>query len=612
MSTILTSHESYWNTYKYKVTIKTPDESDDLYIFDSFQSSNPFVLTGLDVNLGIGQNGDFTLKVDYTKDKVLKNTIDCGAVVKIEGGKSSDLYRSIMYGIVDDIDDSYSGKESLKYTYKGIGMGVILNYTYLNFVKSAQKDGIESPDFVVTDPTFRIDNLTLEAFQSTGVLPILNSKTLEQRGGFDLSQLANSVKEVIPSINDPLGTAAGLMEFFAGGSGSILWVGPNKEVLFRKPMKKHSGITIRPYERDPLTGLNARADNAYKTSYYLGEWQSNKKMKTEAGFYNRIFLVINTESVQQASPGSETPIFTTLAGKDVCFQFIPGSPRPTNIAFLMSKTGTGRSQVDDSYGLTGVQGIICKDDNNFPSDRVVAKFNIPYDEIPLDTPAAVYKIDLDFLGSLDPSAPHWFVIFKRGELEESTIRLYHDNDYVTPTTTNVRRYSGTKMPFTRQPNPELEDFPSGFGVSANGPSYKWSIFENNNMTLSFSDPISIKKYTPGRPIEARINAPWIRDVRTGIKVGNSLIAYSGKLKRIFSKKSVSIPQNGFMPFEVVTIVAPQAGIEELKPYQAEINSVSFHADAYDAKRPFGSEELAVTAIGYVDPIEDLETPCLNC
>lgn len=605
MSTLLTNTEDYWSTYKYKVTIKTPDESDELYIFDSFQSSNPFVLTGLDVNLGIGQNGDFQLKVDDTKDKVLKNTIDCGAVVKIEGGKTSSLYRSIMYGIIDDIDDSYSGKESIKYVYKGIGMGVILNYTYLNFIKSAQKDGIESPNFIVTDPNFRVDNLTLEAFQSTEVLPMLNSKTLEQRGGFNLTQIAASAKEILPSINSPLGTASSLMEMFAGGSGSIFWIDPEKNVLLRHPMKKHSGITIRPWQKD-------RTDSAYKTSYYLGGWQSNKRMKTEAGFYNRIFLVINTETVQQTSPGSQTPIYTSLAGKDVCFQFIPGNARPTNIAFLMSKTGTGRSQVDDSYGLTGVQGIICKDDGNFPSDKVVAKFNIPYDEIPLDTPAAVYKIDLDFLGSLDPSAPHWFVIFKRGELEESTVRLYHDNDYVTPTTATVRRYSGTKMPFTRQPNPDQEDFPSGFSTSANGPSYKWSIFENTNMTLAFSDPISIRKYTPGRPIEARINAPWIRDVRTGTKIGNSLIAYSGKLKRIFSKKMVSIPQNGFMPLEMVTIVAPQAGIEELKPYQAEINTIAFHADAYEAQKPFGSEELAVTAIGYIDPLEDLETPCLNC
>lgn len=612
---MLTSDDSYWDPLQYRVTIKSPDETEDKHVFDSFVSNNPFALYGLDVNLGIGQNGDFSLKIDDSKDKVLRNTIDCGSVVKIEAGKSSDLYRSVMYGIIDDIDDSYYGYGGLKYVYKGIGMGIILNYTYVDFVKSAKKEDITSPSFIVTDPNFRADNLALELFQSSQILPVINSKTLEQRGGYDLSQIAGAVKEVIPSISNPLSTASTLMDMFAGGSGSVFWVSPEKQVIFRHPLRRHSGITIRPFERDPSTGLNARSDNAEKTSYYIGGWQSSRRMKTESGFYNRIYLIINSENVQQTSPGSDSdsPMYTTLASKDICFQFIPGSSKLSNIAFQLSKTGTGRSAVDDSYGLTGMQGIICKDDGNNPSEKVVAKFNIPYDEIPLETPAAVYKIDVEYLvSSIDPSALHWFVLFKRGELEESTIRVYHDNDTTTPTTDTVRRYSGTKQPFTRQPRPELEDFPSGFSVRANGPAYKWSIFDNTNMTLVFSDPISIAKYTPGRPIETRINAPWIRDTRTAIKVGNSLISYSGKLKRIFSKKTISIPTNAMMPFEMVTIVAPQAGIEEIRPFQAEINTVSFHADATDTRKVFGSYELDVTAIGYIDPLEEGETPCLSC
>jgi hypothetical protein len=79
-----------------------------------------------------------------------------------------------------------------------------------------------------------------------------------------------------------------------------------------------------------------------------------------------------------------------------------------------------------------------------------------------------------------------------------------------------------------------------------------------------------------------------------------LLQYGAKLKRIFSKKQVSIPTGLFFPFQLVNIVYPIAGIEQNSNLVAEINSVHYGANAYDQNNPFGSYTVDLTAIGYVN------------
>jgi hypothetical protein len=608
ISSMLTTDPLYDEPVKYKVSILSPDELDTIHTYDSFNTSNaPFVLTGMGVNLSVGENTQFRFQVDDSKDRVIKDTIDCGYIAVIQAGKSQAEYKNIAYGIIDEINDDYPAGEQIKYEFAGLGFGVIFNHTILNFVKSANKESITGPQSILNDPNFRLDNLVLEAFNNRDFLPVRNSKTLKERGGFNTDGIEGFTKVVTPSVVKPYSTASSIFEDFAATSGTALWVGPNKEVLFRAPHSRHSGVTIRPW--DP-TRTNDRADT---TSYYYGGWSSQKQMKVDSGFFNRVFVSVNTDEIVSTSSGETTNNFTTLALKDVGTQFIPGSTKLFNIALLLSKAGNGRSPVDDSYNLTGVQGCVCKDDGaNQPSNNIIATFNIPYDRID-ETPTSVYDINLQyFVSNIEPSTRHWIVLFKRGETEENTIRWHHDSDFITDSTSVAPRYSGTKRPFTPQPSPFNIDFATGFATNSRGPVFKYSFFSTKTTTIEVSDPVSIRKYTPGRPVEVRINAPWIRDIKTGFKYANTLLQYGAKLKRIFDKKAVSIPTGMFFPLQVVNIEYPIAGIDHNSNMLAEINSVNYAGSGYEPTNPFGSYTVNLTATAYVNHYQRSIEGMLSC
>jgi hypothetical protein len=604
MTQLLAHLEEYLDPVKYKLILKSPDESETTFTYDSFNTANaPFTLTDISTNLGVGATGDFSFTINDTKDKVITNdVINCGAVAIIQAAKKQQKYKNIMYGIIDEVEDSYPAGDARIYNFRGLGFGVILNYTILNFVMSANKEDINLSQTILTDPNFSIDKLAIKAFTSTDVLPIKNSPLLKDRGGFNIDSIANSIKVVMPGINNPQATAATILENFAATSGTVLYIDPDKKVFMRPPYAKHSGITIRQWEINPVTKQPMRLnDPADTTSYYMGGWSSRKFMKVDQGFFNRVFLTINTDQVINQAPGEATENFTSLSNKDIGVQFLPGSTKLTNIALLLSKVGTGRSSVEDAFNMTGVNGIICEDNGqNQPGGKIIATFTIPYDSI--DTgPTPCYKLDLNYkVGNIDQNKPHWILLFKTGIDEENTVRWFHDTDFVTDSSTTVLRGSATKRPFTQQPNPDKVNFSAGWGTSTHGPVYRYSFFLSNRTTIEASDPISIRNYTPNRPIEIRVNAPWIQDIRTGFRYANTLLQYGAKLKKLYEKKQLTIPDKLFFPLEIANVVYPPAGLTANSNIMVEINNVRYSASAYNQENPFGSYFVELSAVGYVN------------
>jgi len=607
MSLLYTTDETYNDPIRYRLTIKSPDEVETRYVYDSFASNNPFALTGINLSMSIGDNGSFSFDIDDTKDRVIKDTVDAGCVVIVQGGRTQAGYTNMMQGIIDAVDDAYDIGTQIKYKFSGSGFGIINNYTILNFVQSASKESITGTQPILKDSSFRIDNLTIKAYESTDVLPEVNSPTLKTRGGFDTSALPKSTKVVIPAINSQYATAASIFDNFAASSGTVLWIDQNRKVFLRSPRQKHSGTTIRPWD---ITRVKDLAD---RTSYYVGGWSSTRKMQV-GEFFNKIFLTINTDQIINTAPGDATVAATSLVNKDIGVQFIPGTTRLFNVALLLSKKGTGKSSVEDSWNQTGVYGVICRDDGgNRPSDKRVATFFIPYADI-LATPTVIYKIDLHYtVASIDANALHWIILFKTGIEEENTVLWHHDNDTLTASTATATRYSGTKAPFTQQPVPYTrDDFADGWSTRSQGPVYRYSFLATAKTTLAVSDPVSIKKYTPNRPVEIRVNAPWINDIHTGTKYAQTLLSYGAKLKRVFSKKSVTIPTKLFYPFQLVNIVYPIAGIDANTQMLAEIQSVNYVGSAYDATSPFGSYSVDLTATAYVSHFQRLIVENLVC
>src|ERR1041384_3584868 len=492
MSTILTTNELYNDPVLYKLIIKSPDELEDIYAYDPFASNNPFALTGITVELSSSSFGGFSFDIDDTVDRVIKDTVDCGNVVVIQGGKHESELKNLAFGIIDEINDDYPIGNQIKYNFKGSGKGIITNYTILNMIRSANKEDIEGLQPILTDPKFRLDNLTKDVFESREILPEFNSLTLKERGGFNTDLITGSTNVVTPTVDQTYSSASNILDNFSAASGTILWIDPDLTVQMRTPSTKHSGITIRPWTFDEHGIPNRTNDNADKTSYYDGGWSSSTQMKA-GEFFNKVFLTINTDDIVDTAPGESTVKYTELVNQDVAVQFIPGSSELFNIALLLSKTGTGRSSVEDAYNLTGIKGLICRDDgSNSPSSKIVATFMIPYDSIP-ETPTPVYKIALQYkVTSIDAGALHWIILFKSGISSDSTIRWYHDNDTSTPSTAKEPRYSGTKRPFTRQPDVFAKGFDDSWSVSSLGPVYRYSFFATHRTTLAVSDPIRVR------------------------------------------------------------------------------------------------------------------------
>jgi len=586
-----TNNELYNSGLQFKVTIKDKNQDETIAVFDPWHDYQPFALTNVDIDLSYFQIGAFSFTINDTKEKIIKDLLDNEMHILIEGGKTDALKVPFISGYAD-VKGVSSTRGDLIWTFTGLSKQAIWNYTQIDYQKIAPPSSITqlSPVF---NSTQRIDRIIKTVMTSDDIFPIVDEKTLEERGDYNLDVLLGNVNELTGSI-DFKGSAGLLFDNLANSAGAIILVDHSNQVQLVYPFSTNTGLVLKEY----VSKEDASRDDPDRTGYIHGTLSKRESTSTNDGFFNSILLDYKQEEIAVSNEG-EGIDFYSMDQKDVCFQFLPQSTTLSNLAFMLSKKGTGRSSIENAFDITGLQGFITVDDGeDNPSAGVVATFEIPYDRIS-SVPTIISGFNINRITpTFDPNRKHWCIFASSGVDSENTCLIFTDGDNTTPTDDNIPllRRVGVRTPNIPKPNPQLKaGFHKLFQMSNTGPVPKHTFYTAYDNEFYAQDSLSIATYTPNRPKSTRISAPFIKDAVTAQKYTAAILEYSARKKIIFDEMTVQIPNNPIFPLQTGYIQYTPFGYTKQRKLLFEVNGARYSFSAADTPLGIDTCQLQVTA-----------------
>lgn len=584
--------EYYTRPLRYYIEIRSPDESTLYYKSDGFDvTQSDLVVEKISVNQNQWETWDASLTIDdSTYNNIDTEKLDNGAVLKIMFGKSPDKMVNAFYGIVDLIGPNRMAYNKLNYDIAAKGFGVIPNYTFVNFQKVPPPSSL-STNALISDPSsipFYANNLVKSLFGDLNIMPLVDYTLSERMGSnFNLDFVADTVTNFIPGIKQPLVTASQVMNLITKMSGAIWYIDEYKRLQFRYPYGQNSGIVIKDYEEI--------SDDGDFISYVLGSSISYKdSTRPDDGFAQRLYAI--AEKVDIVSKQSKALNYTTLWNKDIAFAVVPGPAKLSNMTFIMSKTGAGTDAVNPA--IEAVTCYVVPDKNNSPGDKPVARFYIYLADIP-ENPAPIVKIDRPNFKSLEIDKMYWIVMKERGSAENNTVRVWHDDDVTTASTPDHPRYSAQRtLPHSGY---SLDYVSTDWLVSAQGPEYAVAFATVENILVEASDDTSIQKWSPGRPIEARVEIPGLKTFESTMQYLNLVVQQTAQKIRVYDNLTVSIPNNLIQAGENVQIASSR--LRDLlfeNNVMATVKSVNYTLDTNTYG--LGTKECSISLKGFVSPV----------
>ena len=417
MSIPTTSDDSYIDPVRVKVKIDTR-LGVNLYTFDSFEGENLINVFDVDVVIGIGQTGTFTVMIEDSAKVIDVTTFGLGNRVTIYAGKTQDTYQPIITGFCRAIEPVRRSTGILEYTITGFGAAVIFNERIINLRRVAQRVDISTAEASDLDSRAVAWRIAKSIVEDTDIFPILTLESIKDQGMLTTNGIDREVNEFIPAIIETSVEASHSMDTIANLTGADWGVDATGDVFLRHSFLSNSGITVKDTVED--------SDRADRTSYFVGEWRYTDSMRKEDGFSNRIFARTSTELIRDIIDANSEG-FTDLYKKAVAQMIVPTAPRFRNISFVVSKVGNPETQFNLMHGR------ILLDNNGLPTGNKIAEFQFSFNEIQ-EQPTNIYKINLAVGGvQVEVGKKYWIVLYERGNDIENTIRWHHNNDFTSDT-----------------------------------------------------------------------------------------------------------------------------------------------------------------------------------
>src|SRR5688572_3213835 len=608
-----TMTEQYEEPARFKLEIFSPDESTLLYEYDPVTNINtvPFLLQRVQVREpGLNTPGAFEFALKSTKRYPWNvRNIPSGAAITISSVRLDGETEKLIQGFIDvramNVRRQFYAMDIF---YSGLGVGHINSHSLISFRK--QPAVINE---VLNNPEFRIPVLMNEAMTSSDVLPLDTLLPIAQRGNYDLSEvLPGEVMEFLGGV-DYTGTMAGLLDIFAQSSGSAVVVDGNRKVKMRYPNSVHSGHVIKPFLGPELAAL----DDGDWTSYYMPPLSWSDTIAFDSGCVQAVKLIISNQNVVLSGPQEVNKNYLELANQDIVIQFEPSTTLLQDIAFVLSKTGTGHSDIETALGLDSLVGYVVTDKNNEPHKKLIASFKIPYSSIS-DAPNVVTNVQLQWLvGNLNVENKHWLYLAHSGIESDNTVRVHTDGDTSTVSTDDVIRRIGIKSPPTNKVDLVGNQFWKGFNYSNSGPVPLFNFFANQETSLYVMNSQAERLFAPNRPREIQINAPFVRDLKTGYQYAEAYLNFASKRKVMFNDTEITLPRKWIHPLEMVDLVLPEYGYTEASPLTVEISSTMVEAMTSNLTKPLGFDTIHLSMLGYEDPGSEFVTGsavgvCMDC
>jgi len=580
----------YNKAFRYFVAFFSPDEDKLLYVSNGFDpTASNIVVTQISINQAQWDTWSDSVTIDDSVYNNLDQSIfDNGMVMKIWLGKRFNLADVAFYGIVDAIGPSRTGLGKIAWTIYAKGFGVVPNYTFCDFQKAPPPETM-STNAIVSNPSsipFFANNLVKSIFGDIDIMPLLDY-TLSERMGkdFTLAFVSSAVRDFIPGIKQPLAAASALISTIARMSGAIWYIDQYKRLQFRYPNGDNQGVLIKDYWEPGDSGdFTAYIKPGQAFSYV-------DSTRPEDGFAQQLFAI--AEKTDQIGINTRAISFTSLFDKNIAFAVYPGVAKFSNMTFMLSKVGSGSNEANPA--VAKIRGKIITDNKFQPTGTPIADFAIAINDIP-DTPTPIVKIDRPQFKDLQIDKLHWIMFFASGSSEANTVRVWHDDNRQTPSTPDNPRYSAIQFLKDGVTNKAFSK--KNWYTSSQGPAYSIAFATTSNMIIEASDPASIEKWSPGRPVQARATIPTLKNIDAAKQYLQILVSQTAQKIRNYGNLTVSIPNILIQPGTEVQLVSDK--LRDLyfeNNTMATVKSVNYNLDV--ANYAVGSKSCDITLRGYV-------------
>lgn len=540
------------------------------YIYDGFRSSNPWTLSELDCEMGIGETGLANITIQDCGN-VDESLINWGNKVVIKLAKNQweftgNTGSTFLIGYVKGYTKDRPDTGILNHKITVYGSKILFSERIINYKKGTESNTNSS---FTTRSHIRSILGAIDGTSGTFALPIKGIQPIAQQGTFH-NNIHSGFKTMVKKVNFEMVEAANAITRLVdieGGRWFIDYVGETETLRATFPSDMHTGITVKSGD------IKSFNDPAKYTSYFYGPWNSDADITGSTGFANRLYTKTQIDRKEFTS-SFVNKNSTTLANKALAQKFYISETRLTDLGLLLSKVGEPTSQNDR------INGRIIADKNNKPEGNIISDFKIPLSSIE-EEPETIFVNDLDIKNRfVSQELPAWIVLYQRSGTEEAngsepntdeanTIRWHHNNDTTTVTTlVSARAKSGDRD------DKLVWEYNTSGGTK--GPTFGFGVFAEVRHIQELSDKGSIQRYglVEGEVDTSFLDSPTL--IQTYIE---AQLQYSSKPRIIFNTNKLKIPSNFlFKPYQIVRLedtVSYPRGID------AEIQRARYHFNAYE-------------------------------
>ena len=551
----VTGDFSYRQSVRCKITFKTVDGSEELFVYNSFSESNPVKLTYLEVEGAVGESGTFVIRIEDNSGAITQDLHNCKVYIQL--GKSESTLHYFMIGFADIHRTDRPVTNIKYYLLTGMGSAVQAGQLFIHRREASKIQNIDSPK-VTGDPQFNINTLVKRALNNKTWRPLRDESIKDITGWNTTDGISSKVNINFPVVNAPFTYLADFLEQLCSISGAVWFIdfSTGAEVFtLTYNTDLHTGVTIKSGDL-----ANRGADDATKIAYIKNAFGVEDASMGEVGVATRLYTstIVDATTVSSSFTNAGS---TTLDFKAIAQQVIIDSDarRLDSLAFVLSKVGDPESPLDR------VNGLICLDNgNNSPRDgTILDKFEIPLSSIE-DSPETIFVNDINIKERLLEGGQKkiWLVLFQRSGTSgdpthdpANTIRWHHSGIFnASPV---LSTYSGTAE------NGDRDLFESNgldWKNTNKGPTYTYSIFSNIRRLQARTNKQAANTL---RLREVFLPTEFLQEPNMIGRYLSINLSQMSKARRSITDHRVTIPNNFiFKPYQIVSFADGLSGITQ--------------------------------------------------
>ena len=432
----------YMNPLRPKITIKTVDGEDTLYTYNAFDTSHDIYIANATMDNAVGETGTFALTVNDHNNEIGKDNLH-NVKVYLELGKTNSTFQSFLvgFGHIFEIDRPHT--EAQFYNISGFGTKI---WAYQLFTHRHER-------YSRTESDARIHNIVTNAFTKRLWRPLKKQdESIENITGWDGSGISSTINTPYTTINESFVYFGDFLDKLADVTGAVWFVdySTGGEILtFKNKSQLMTNILIKSGDLQDRTN-----DSATRTSYIKSAFNVQDASTTEAGFANRLFSTMFTDSdeIWPLDAVNYAAASTNLDFKALGQQIVIDNDarRIVSMELHLRKIGEPASPNDR------INGGIFMDKSNKPNmTYTLDTFNIGLSSIEDQGTKISVPVDISVKKLDAASTKIWVVLFQRSGSSESedvgapqhdpdnTVVWAHNNVFNTAQTVNgVSVYSG--------------------------------------------------------------------------------------------------------------------------------------------------------------------------